>query len=55
MVLRHARPQPGITERDAGIPDQATPFGAFNGASAKQRAKISFGESKEPLQSWKEE
>jgi len=55
MVIRHARPQAGIPERDAGIADQTTPFGAFDGASAKERAKVIFRKSKEPFQPWKEE
>src|SRR5260370_15929880 len=55
VVIRHPRPQAGIPQRDASIPNQATPFGAFDGASAKKFAKVSFAQPQEPLQSWKVE
>ena len=55
MVIRRARPQPGIPERDAGIADQAAPFGAFDGASAKELAKVCFAQPEEPLQFWEVE
>src|SRR5260370_32043151 len=49
-VIRHARPQAGIAKRDARVAYQATPFGALDGASAKQLAKVSFVQPEEPLQ-----
>src|SRR5260370_23361884 len=55
VVIRHPRPQAGIPQRDASITNQATLFGAFDGASAKKFAKVSFAQPQEPLQSWKVE
>src|SRR2546427_6930539 len=54
-MIRHASPEAGIPERDAGVAHQAPPFGTFDRASAKELAKVCFGKSEEPFQSWKVE
>src|SRR5882762_7351804 len=55
IVSRRARPQAGIPERDAGVAYQAAPFGTFDGASAKELAKVCFAQPEEPFQSWEVE